>query len=187
MTGHVEDTNKDGAEPLKDQFLSLFVVHQKYIYGYIAFLVPNHSDAADVMQETVSIMWHKFDRFKPGTNFVAWGKQIARHRIMKYRDKKRRLSSKFVFSDESLHAIEQRDSMINNELDERVSAVHDCLAKLKDRDRQIVKMRYEQDITAKAIAKKIGRSLDGLYHSMSRIHHSLRHCVKRTLALRNSD
>ncbi len=38
----------------------------------------------DVLQDTLAVMWKKFDNFKIGTDFVAWGKTIARYKIMNH-------------------------------------------------------------------------------------------------------
>ncbi len=45
-------------------FLSLLMANQRRINSYILSVVPNFSDADDIMQETISVMWRKFDRFE---------------------------------------------------------------------------------------------------------------------------
>jgi RNA polymerase sigma factor (sigma-70 family) len=61
------------------------MANQKRIYTFILALVPNHQDADDLFQETVLLMWSKFDSFTPGTSFVAWGCTIARYQILSVR------------------------------------------------------------------------------------------------------
>ena len=60
-------------DPQTDQydFGRLFVQYQPRIYGYIRSLVADRSDAEDMLQETASVLWQKFDEFTPGTNFLA--------------------------------------------------------------------------------------------------------------------
>ena len=64
-----EKRNKD------TQFLDLLMRNQKRIYNFILLLVPNYSDADDLMQETVSVMWSKFDSYEPGYSFYGLGHQ----------------------------------------------------------------------------------------------------------------
>ncbi|MCK4629078.1 MAG: hypothetical protein KAT56_08735, partial [Sedimentisphaerales bacterium] len=56
-----------------ERFLKLLMANDKRIYAFILTLVPGRIDADDLMQETVTIMWRKFDDFEPGRDFVAWG------------------------------------------------------------------------------------------------------------------
>ena len=71
----------------EEQFMRLFLQSERRILGFILSLVPNLSDAEDLMQETCSIMWSKIDQFEPGTDFTAWGISIARYRVLTYRRK----------------------------------------------------------------------------------------------------
>jgi len=67
------------------QFFSLFMRHQNRIFAYILTLVPHGADAEDIMQETASVAWEKFGTFKEGTDFAAWLKKIAFHKVMDHR------------------------------------------------------------------------------------------------------
>ena len=50
------------------------------------------------MQETASVAWEKFGNFKEGTDFAAWLKKIAFHKVMDHR--KRGGHHRVIFSDE---------------------------------------------------------------------------------------
>ena len=63
----------------------------------------------------------------------------------------------------------------------RVDALQKCLLKLKEYDRYLISLRYEQENPVKKIAEITGRSADGLYHTMARIHKTLLQCIHRTL------
>ncbi|NLK41754.1 MAG: RNA polymerase subunit sigma-70, partial [Planctomycetes bacterium] len=52
------------------EFVQLFLMSQRRIYGYVMTLVPNVSDADDIVQETASVMWTKFGEYEPGTDFT---------------------------------------------------------------------------------------------------------------------
>ena len=61
----------------RKQLVALLTQHQRRIFAYIYTLVPNRTDAEDILQETSLIICEKFHDFKPGTDFVAWACQIA--------------------------------------------------------------------------------------------------------------
>lgn len=90
------------AQPSSDEhdFGRLFVQHQSRIYGFIRSLVVHRADAEDLLQETASVLWRKFDEFRPGSNFLAWALQVARFQVMYFRQRQKRdvlqFSDKFV-------------------------------------------------------------------------------------------
>ena len=162
-----------------ERFLKLLMVNDKRIYAFILTLVPNSVDADDLMQETVTIMWRKFDDFEPGRDFVAWGIGIARYKILEYRKKKRK--SQIQFNDQ-VHALLEADAKnMLGRLDERLETLQQCLAKLSERDRRLIGMRYEKDLTVKAISERVEQSIHKVYRSITRIHDILLRCVRRTL------
>ncbi|MFC1762069.1 sigma-70 family RNA polymerase sigma factor [Planctomycetota bacterium] len=162
-----------------ERFLQLLMANQQRIYAFILGMVFNRSDADDVMQEATIVMWRKFGEFRPGTDFVAWGVTIAKYQVLGFRQKHRSLLLRF--SEETLQALEaDADSMLS-QLDSRLDAMEHCMAKLKGRDRELVQMRYTQDMTVKKVAERIGRSIHTVYKSLGRIHDLLLHCVRRQL------
>ena len=84
----------------KDSFFQLYLQSQRRLYAYILMLVPNSSDADDILQQTSSIMWQKFDTYDPDASFGAWAVSIAKYVIFDHYKKKRR--SHVIFKDEML-------------------------------------------------------------------------------------
>ena len=170
--GHHEDSPTE-------RFLHLLMANHQRIYAFILGMVFNGSDADDVMQETTIVMWRKFAEFELGTDFVAWGVTIAKYQVLVFRQKQRSFPMKF--SEETLLALEaDADSMLS-QLDSRLDAMQRCLAKLKERDRELLHMRYTQDMTVKTVAERIGRSIHTVYKSLARIHDLLLRCIHRQL------
>jgi RNA polymerase sigma-70 factor (ECF subfamily) len=63
-----------------------------------------------------------------------------------------------------------------------MKALEHCLAKLKESDRRLIQMQYEQNITIKELASIVERPVQGLYKAMGRIHNALLECIRRVLA-----
>ncbi len=165
-------------------FLRLYQANERRIRGFILALVPDWSEAQDLMQETTMVMWSKFDEFTVGTDFTAWALSIARYQILNYRKKNR--NGRVRFDDEVLEAIEDRVSDVVAGMDARRDALRACLRKLEERDRQLIRLRYEAGATTKSVAERVGRGIDAVYKALNRIHVQLLFCIRRTLSMEDS-
>lgn len=166
------------------EFLQLYQAHERRIFGFILTLVPQWSEAEDLLQETTMTMWSKFHTFEPGTDFAAWALCIARYRVMNHRRKKR--NQRVQFSDEILEALDERVRSATSELDTLREALGGCLRKLPQRDRDLIELRYEYGATTRSVAQRVGRSTDAVYKALNRIHVQLLYCIRRALAMERS-
>lgn len=170
-------------DAMQRRFLPLWTQHQRRIFAYIYTLIPHRSDAEDLLQETSLTLWEKFDQFEPGTDFVAWGCQVAYWKVRNARRKYAR--SPIIHDDELLSSLSDKAIASQANLDQRHDALADCLKKISDRDRELVMSRYEADRTVKDVAQRSGRSVEAAYKALSRIRRALLDCV--TLRLEGAD
>ena len=178
-------TDMDSNHNLPDKscgqrFLRLYHANERRIYGFILTLVPDWSQAEDLMQEVIEVMWSKFDQYEPGTDFISWALRIARYRVLNHYKKKR--TQRLQFSSEVIKDIDDRVVSATNNMDDYRDALYQCLKKLSSRDQQIVHLRYQLNATPRSVADRIGRGVDAVYKALNRIHTQLLHCVRRTLA-----
>ena len=173
---------KDSADAKQRQFLPLWTQHQRRVFAYIYTLIPNRSDAEDLLQETSITLWEKFAEFEQGTDFTAWACQVAYWKIRNARRKYAR--SPIIHDDALLASLSQKAISQHQELDRRHDALARCLDKLSDRDHSLVMSRYEADCTVKEVAQRAGRSVGAAYKALSRIRQALLDCV--TLRLERS-
>ncbi|HRS72819.1 MAG TPA: hypothetical protein P5175_13345, partial [Anaerohalosphaeraceae bacterium] len=59
----IEKQDRTARDAKAGEFVSLLTAQQTRIYAYILSLVPNFSDADDILQDTTKIMWERFDDF----------------------------------------------------------------------------------------------------------------------------
>ncbi len=173
------DTDRPNERP--ELFLKLLLSHEVRIFSYILSLVPHYADAEEIMQETSGVMWRKFEQFEPGTDFVAWAVQIARYRILDYRRK--RYKERLICYDSAI--FEQMTALAaasSTRDDRRLEALQGCLAKLRERQRRMIRRRYGEGERPREIAEKEGMSIHAVYKSLSRTCGQLLSCVQRTLA-----
>lgn len=160
-------------------FLKLFRENENALFGFIMKLLPNFSIAEEVMQETITTMWEKFNGFQEGTCFIAWAKQVARYKVMEYIKKKR--GSRIVhFSDRVMDEIILKKPVASSQ-NVYFEAMHNCVDKLQDRNREIVRLRYTKEMKVKEIAQLMNTTSNALSKHMARIHHQLKKCIDQTL------
>lgn len=164
----------------RDAFARLLTTHQQAIYTCVRSLLPNRADVEEVWQETNVVLWQKADQFQPGTNFRAWALAVARFEVQNFR---RRLQTRArVLSDAMIDQLGD-ELLTRSEAEEiRLEALRQCLTRLATRDHQLIRLRYQVGMKSQHVAEKLGRSLDTIYRSVTRIRKTLLECVRRRLA-----
>jgi RNA polymerase sigma-70 factor, ECF subfamily len=163
-----------------ERFLQLFRRNEERIFGFILKLLPNFSLAEDIMQDTMMIMWRKFEEFEEGTCFAAWGMQIARYKVMEFHQQ----NKKHVvvhFNEEILKQLTTDDSGSGSK-NRYMEALHGCVNKLKEQNQEIVMLRYSKEMSSKQISVQMGVSTNVVYKSIAKIHYLLQECVEKTLS-----
>lgn len=160
-----------------DEFMELFLEHQPRIYAYIRSLLFQRTDADDVMQETASVLWRKFDQFETGTNFDRWALRTAYHQVRYFRQKKARESQRLQFGDELVETLAAEAEALVDGTEDTLAALEICLRKLPEKQRKLVRWRFEADATNRSVAKRIGKSESVVSRTMNAIYGSLLKCI----------
>ncbi len=164
------------------RFFTLFIANRELIYNFILRRVPVWHEADDLFQKTTEVMWRKFDQFEPGTDFVAWSIQIARYQIMNYRKQQKQRGNTIIFDHDVVRAIESQEQANPSVREDRMDALQNCLQKLSSNERQLIMLRYYNNLSTKQISKRCGISTPNLYKIIARIQGALLGCIRRTLA-----
>jgi RNA polymerase sigma-70 factor (ECF subfamily) len=169
--------------PIRDdtyqRFTSLLVTHQPAILGFIRTLLPQTSEAEDLLQKTCLIAWQKFDQFDETTKFSTWACQIAYYEVKNYLRTKAR--DRHVFSDEVLDYLAQETPEEQDRLAAERAALHMCVQTLAADERELLSQAYTPDTTVQQIAVKLGRSANSLYKQLNRIRRRLHGCITARL------
>ncbi|MEN6449787.1 MAG: sigma-70 family RNA polymerase sigma factor [Thermoguttaceae bacterium] len=164
----------------RERFSTLFEQHARAIYGHVRALVPSSADADEVFQETSVTLWQKLDQYRPGADFRAWACRIAYYKVLKLRDRQAR--SPRLFSPEFLDLVSEEVIVMSDTLDARTEALRGCREKLSQRDRQLLDRFHRQGVSAKEVARQVGRNVHYVYRAVRRIHDRLFDCIKRTMS-----
>lgn len=163
----------------QERFLELLSEHQGQLTGYVYALVQNMQDTEDILQQTMLVLWKKFDQYEPGTSFVRWAMQIAKYEV--YHLMRARQRSHVIF-DETLATTLAEQHFAEAETDsERGDALKKCFGKLEPDDRTLVDECYGTSRTLTSVAATLGRSVQSLSNSLARIRKRLMECIDREL------
>jgi len=166
------------------EFVQLFTLNQHRIYIYLFSLVHDQNAADDIFQETMLVLWREFERFEPGTNFMAWSCTVALNQVRAWRKKQQR--DRLQFSDEFLDALSQELDSSADYLEQRYEMLRNCIAKLPQHHRQLIAYRYSSGHAVDQIAEQTQRSIDAVYRLLSRIRRTLQVCVTEQLILEDA-
>ena len=163
-----------------EEFVRLLMANERRIFVYLLTLLPNISDAEDVLQETSVVLWRKYSEYRTDASFTAWAFSVARNVARNHRAKQHRCRVKF--DDQLLDVVADDAASVCENLDLDRAALFDCVAALAPPDRELLKRRYEPGATIRSVAAAVGRPVEGMYKAMRRIHQSLFECVHRKLS-----
>lgn len=166
-------------------FLELYTMHYRRLQLYVMALLPNANDAADVLQETSLVLWQKFDSFELGSNFFAWACKIARLQVLKSFERRKRSAK--IFDNELLEVLVSEAQAEYGVHGESLKMLEDCLGKLPESDRVLIRRRYQSGTTVKQIATEVGRSANSLSKSLGRIRRTLLKCVEHSLIIESRE
>ncbi len=160
------------------RFVGLLMGCERSLHGYILALIPHLADADEVMQETSLQLWEHFDSYDPSREFVAWARTIAyRQACLFYRKSSRvpRMSSQF------LETVAARAEERAADLDERQHALADCLGKLSDTKRDLIKQYYAGGMTLAQVAETTNRTTAAVQKALERTRVALHDCIERAM------
>ncbi|BCX46784.1 DNA-directed RNA polymerase sigma-70 factor [Haloferula helveola] len=166
----------------EEQFVHLIADHQGVIRSFIISLLPGAPGVDDVIQETNSVIWRKRDSFELGTCFKSWALTVARFQAMSYRTSLR--TRRWVTLDENaaeLVADEMEDLLSKPGEEGRLAALHCCIGKLKDKERELIQHRYWHKTRLQDFAVSTGHSVGVLKVQLFRIRAALKKCIEREL------
>jgi RNA polymerase sigma-70 factor (ECF subfamily) len=168
-----------------DRFMTELMQHQRRLYQYIHALLPRHEDTEDAMQNTLLVLWEKFDQFQPGTSFYAWASRIAYLTVQNYRRSKSRLVTildENVFEQIAADVHEQFDA-----LELRRELMQHCAEKLRPTDRELLDLRYAPGATVRSLAQLMGRPANSVCKSLGRIRKALWDCINNAVVAKGGE
>ena len=159
----------------------LFLQHSGRLRGFILGLLPDRAAADDVLQDVFLTVTNKAAEFQIGTNFLAWGRAIARLKVLEYRQ--RRLPAACQLADEAWGLLAQTAHEMDDSWDARRETLQKCLGELAPRAREVVQLRYSVErLDLEEVARRMSWTVGSVKVALSRAKAALWDCVQRRLA-----
>jgi len=167
----------------QEEFMRLFHEVEQDLFGYLVVLVANEADAADILQETAVVLWHKFDEYDSQYPFVMWARTFAYLQANKFRLYRAREGKHRAMAAEELFRQFNEDYEKNaGVLELRLAALEKCVGKLTAEDRELIDARYATNKSLRALASERQVNEDQLYRRLQKIRKLLEKCIQQTLA-----
>lgn len=163
-----------------EHFIQSLTESQNRLYSYIYSLMGDHHAAADVLQECNLVLWRKYGEFREGSEFVPWAFGIARFQVLAHLRDQKREKARLLNPDlvELLHAEVEEQTLHFEEM--RVALRH-CVAKLPQKSRELVDMRYFRKLEVQTVADTIQLKLSAVKVALMRVRLGLRECIERQM------
>ena len=159
----------------QQRFLSLFLRSEREIFRYVAVLVPNVTDAEDIVQQTAMALWEKFDAYDPSQPFTPWACRFALNKARQWIERRQRWQA--LLDHGLAEELSQRRQELQPEFELRLKHLEGCLGRLPEGQRSLLEGYYYERASIQTLAQRSGRSEAASYKMLQRIRHALLVCV----------
>jgi RNA polymerase sigma-70 factor (ECF subfamily) len=149
-----------------------------YAYGYLR----DWSLAEDAVQEAFLVLMEKWEEFKPEMGVFPWVRKMVYYKVQELQRSRRR---EVPFEDQELRDLVSRtleggfDEESGRAHEPLLKAYEECLGRLNKGSADLLVRYYWQRESGEKIAEKLGRTVNAVWLSLSRVRRSLRECVAR--------
>jgi RNA polymerase sigma-70 factor, ECF subfamily len=148
------------------------------LVGFIRAIVGSRSLAEDVFQELAILVMRKHADIPNPEAFPGWIRRAARFEA---RNALRKHSREHLAISEDVAELFERQAPEPIPTNLHIEALERCIELLSPAARTLVKLKYHQGQTGEEMSDHLGKPLNTIYVSLSRIHKALGQCVKSRL------
>jgi RNA polymerase sigma-70 factor (ECF subfamily) len=160
----------------QDAFGELYDRHAVRVYRHIYYMVGNAAEAEDLTAQTFLRAWEAIERYQVrGAPFVSWLLRIAHNLGVSYLRSKRDSSE---LHDGIVDTKERRDPEWSYQQTAEEEMVREAILKLREEQRQVIILRFIEDLDYKEVAEIIGKSVAAIRVIQHRALNSLRKQMK---------
>ena len=155
--------------------------YKRILEGMLHAMAGDATVAEDLFQEMAILMTRKREAADEDCKFVAWGRQIAINLVRDWRKRAARQKVQ-TLDDDTLEAVARIFEETDESLwDLRLGALRKCAEKLPERERTILRRRYEEAAPAQRIASEFSLSRGAVDTMLYRLRRALHDCVEMNL------
>lgn len=170
-----------------ERFVSLFARIHDNLFSYIFSLLPHWSDAEDVFQQASLVLWRKFGDFQDADNdgeFLAWACRVAFFEVQNFRRTAGR--DRLMFDNDLVEQMARQRDVSPQRAGRRRDFLMDCIAKLSEKQQELLNCAYDGDDTIRQLAEQMNRSPQTIYNRLNLIRRALFECVEEAVRRRGA-
>jgi RNA polymerase sigma-70 factor (ECF subfamily) len=167
------------SQPDQERFMRLWTESQQAVVNYIHATVRDPAAAKDLAQETALVLFRRFSEYDGQRPFLAWALGVAKLQVLGFR--RDEVRSLVCFDTELFDRFTEMWAETAAAASERSSALEVCLERLPARPRQMVRLRYFEELSSEEIGRRIGSKSAAVRVALQRIRERLRACVEQQL------
>ena len=154
--------------------------HAEMLNAFIHSFAFEKSTVDDVFQETIITAWKRIDEFDRSRPFGPWLRGIARNHILSSARKNRRYRAHLTELMQQRIALQfdKVDQAAGDSFSQRISELHDCIARLKEDAHEANDMVYVRGLDAAAAAKALGTTDETFRKRLYRARLALAECLR---------
>ncbi|MDX1564675.1 MAG: sigma-70 family RNA polymerase sigma factor [Phycisphaeraceae bacterium] len=164
---------------LRESFLKLLRPHQPSLRAYFMAATRDGHETEDLMQRISLAMYDRFDHYDADRPFINWAMGFARTEVLKWR--RDRARNREMLSGQTLNLLaaeaENQPKMTARIFD----LLEDCLSRLSAKTRQLIGLRYGQDLPIAEVAESIDKKIGATEMALVRARRALRRCLQDRL------
>lgn len=157
--------------------------HQNRVYRFLLAMVPNYSEADDLLQQTLLTLWEKRSEYDAGREFLPWAFAIARNHVRNHVKKCARRGAVVSLDERHMERIADLYSRDSERTADRRGALERCMQALKPDHRTLVEDYYDGREPASQLAARFNMSVDAFYKILQRSRKALFDCLRQKLTL----
>jgi RNA polymerase sigma-70 factor (ECF subfamily) len=160
----------------QEAFGELYDRHVVRVYRHIYYMVGNAAEAEDLTAQAFLRAWEAIERYQVrGAPFVSWLLRIAHNLGVSYLRSKRDSSE---LHDGIVDTKERRDPEWSYQQTAEEELVREAILTLREEQRQVIILRFIEDLDYKEVAEIIGKSVAAIRVIQHRALNSLRKQMK---------
>jgi len=143
---------------LNENNASYSIILEEYydnIYYHILKIVKNEEDARDLTNDTFGKAYLNLNQFKPNYKFSSWLYKIATNTAIDFLRKKKLRRNIQVEDNEYTQVADESSADTNLNRKENYATLKDAISKLKPEYRNVIKLRYYEELSYEEIAKRL--------------------------------
>lgn len=163
--------------------------HAPMLSVYLRAAVHDAAEEDELFQRTLISAWQSLDRFDRSRPFGPWLRGIAANHVLAWRRSRRRapasLEQEFLETlAVSAASLEQR---AGDTLDERLESLRECVARLPEDAREMLRLRYTEELDGPAMAARLSVTVEAIKKRVQRARTALATCLERILTAARLD